>query len=320
MESNQPSIGYLKYCGKAVESGVIDALSAGESLISFSRTVNHLASVKYPFLSDVEINTPVMIKKGSWLALIPDDIETIAKAGSGIVATAYFSTVAKKLAENGFKDKTLTDVLKDGLKACIWLVRLAIHVKDSSKRKFENLSWRKENQEIGVTNDEGKMLWVPECVIRVHELTPEYLLQGMVKAIQENRTLAIGVEDGNDSDVIEVTEKEKGYFIPETEETDVLFPELEHGATVELQGYVTRGTQTSNSIGFRYDDHILTCHPREGSITRFKKCLFLKCKILGEITRAEKNGGTNDPRPKIIFDTISVLTDDQGELSFVNAK
>ena len=70
---------------------------------------------------------------------------------------------------------------------------------------------------------------------------------------------------------------------------------------------VTRGNETANSIGFKYHEHILTCYPRTGNIVPFKRHLFLRCRITGEISRAEEHGGTSDPRPKIIFDDLQII-------------
>jgi hypothetical protein len=84
----------------------------------------------------------------------------------------------------------------------------------------------------------------------------------------------------------------------------VLFPELKHGMNVVLDGEVTRGNETTNSIGFRYNDHILTAYPKTGSVVRYKSTLFLKAKIFGTISRVDELGKIAANRPKIIFDDI----------------
>lgn len=305
MESEtKTSIGYLKYSGSSVEEGIIDARSAGEALLSFNDSLNHLISVRYPFLSDIDVQTPILIRKGSWEALIPDIIETWIKVGAGLAYTTYLTTASKKLAENGFKDKTISSIFKDGLSALMWLVKLAKHLGSSTKQKLENLRWRNHGEEVGIPNEAGEFLWVPVWVINAYELTPESLFIGMINAVDDEKILAIGVQSNDGYDEVVVDKEDKLFFISDKEEIETLFSELEHDKTVQLEGYVTRGTETSNSIGFRYKDHILTCHPRDGNIKRFKKCLFLRSKIYGTISRADKFGGTKDPRPKIIFDDL----------------
>tara|TARA_B110001469_G_scaffold123881_1_gene136595 strand:- start:1416 stop:2408 length:993 start_codon:yes stop_codon:yes gene_type:complete len=308
-------IGYLKYHGESVEKGMIDARSAGEALLSLNNSLSHTISIRYPFLSDVDVSTPVIIQKGSWEALIPDTIEAWFKAGAGVVITTYMTTVAKRLADNGFKDKTLTDVLKDGLEAIYWLIKVAKHFGTSSKKKLENLSWNSDNTEVGLRNEKDEVLWIPTWAIRIYELTSESLLIGMIKAIEFDRGLKLGVKVGDVFEEVEVEEREKSYFITEQDENEVLFPELAHGEHVTIEGYVTRGTETSNSIGFRYHDHILTCYPSSGNIKRFKNNLFLRCNIHGTVTRSDKYGGTNNPRPKILFDDLIALDSKPLELS-----
>lgn len=318
MSDETPTIGYLRYRGRAVEDGVIDAKSAGEALISFNDTLSHTISIQYPFLSDLEISTPVVIRKGSWEALIPNTIETWLGTAAGVAFTTYLTTAVKKLAENGFKDKKLGDVFRDGLEGVLWLIRLAKHLETSAKRKLENLSWRKNNEEVGIKNDDGDIMWVPVWVIKVYELTSESLLVGMIRAIEDERTLTIGVRVEDRIEEVAVEENEKKFFIAEKEDDDVLFPELTHGARVILEGYVTRGTETSNSIGFRYQNHILTCYPSSGNIKRFKKNLFMRCNIFGAVSRADKLGGTNDPRPKIVFDDLIDIENTSAELPLEN--
>ena len=83
--------------------------------------------------------------------------------------------------------------------------------------------------------------------------------------------------------------------------TEIEGPELEHGQNVVLQGEVTRGNEMSNTMGFSYQGHILTCYPESGSIVHFKPSLFLQCRIYGSITRLDEKGYLNSKKPKIIF-------------------
>jgi hypothetical protein len=85
---------------------------------------------------------------------------------------------------------------------------------------------------------------------------------------------------------------------------------------VSLDGLVTRGNGMSNSIGFLYQGHILTCTPQEGNIIKHKNRLFLPAKIIGTISRYNtKTKKDDDPRPKIIFNNLLPITPpNQGEL------
>jgi hypothetical protein len=99
-----------------------------------------------------------------------------------------------------------------------------------------------------------------------------------------------------------------------------LFPELEHGQPVELEGSTTRGNENSNNIGFRYKDHILTCYPKSGSIVNYKNALFEKCKIVGLISREDKYGNISLRRPNIIFHELVPLEQDSKTLSLFEDK
>jgi len=83
-----------------------------------------------------------------------------------------------------------------------------------------------------------------------------------------------------------------------------------HGDKISLEGDITRGNENSNSLGFRYDAHILTCYPISRSIVKFKHTLFLKCNISGVIDRRDKFGNITEKRPKIIFANILPIQSD----------
>jgi len=98
---------------------------------------------------------------------------------------------------------------------------------------------------------------------------------------------------------------------------EILFPEFQHGQRISLEGVVTRGNEMTNTIGFQYSGHILTCRPRRGSIVRFKRHLFLRCLIIGKISRLDEHGGTTNPRPQIVFDDLQIKEDDGGQPSLL---
>ncbi len=100
----------------------------------------------------------------------------------------------------------------------------------------------------------------------------------------------------------------------ESPESETLFPELQHDESVILDGLVTKGNEKENSIGFEYNNHVITCYPRQGSMVRFKPHLFLRCRIYGVIDRSDGHGGITAGRPKITFDDLTILSADEPEL------
>jgi hypothetical protein len=91
---------------------------------------------------------------------------------------------------------------------------------------------------------------------------------------------------------------------------EILFPELEHGQIVILEGELTRGNEMLNIVGIGYQGHILAGVPEIGSIVRFKTSLFLRCNVHGRVSREDENGRLNARRPRIIFTRIEPLESD----------
>ena len=129
---------------------------------------------------------------------------------------------------------------------------------------------RDNNTEIGVPNELGELLFMPADLIGSLEHMPAGLLSKMTSVVTNNQRLEVVVHRDGQDEVESVTLDDKAVFCPET--SSVMFPELEHGASFESDGLVTRGNENSNSIGFSYRDHILTCYPAEGSIVRLDCC------------------------------------------------
>ena len=91
------------------------------------------------------------------------------------------------------------------------------------------------------------------------------------------------------------------------DEDEFILPELIHGQYVELEGYVTKGNENTNNIGFQFSGHIINCKPKEGSIVRYKNQLFLQCLIKGFVDREDKNKNIKK-RPEIIFTDLEYIS------------
>lgn len=89
-----------------------------------------------------------------------------------------------------------------------------------------------------------------------------------------------------------------------------------------FKGIVSRGNQITNTIGFQYAGHVITCEPYEKLITEYIDAHYKICKITGRVIRtspAEKAYGKRD-RPKIIFDHLEVVNSEPGstQTSLIN--
>ncbi len=307
-------IGYLKYQGELVQAGLLDARKAAQALIGFDEIVKFYAGRQSSQLRDVDYELPVLIKKGTWEVQLLEDLAKWAVAGATVVGTAYFATAAKKMAEKDFDNVGLKDIFQKALEAFQWTIRIGKHIKDVTKKKFQNVKFRNDNKEIGILNQDGDYLYIPKHFFDLYLETSPKLLEKVALLIEEERTLLVGVVRDGEEIVENVPYSARRIFTQEETEEEVLFPELTHGLQVELEGELTRGNETSNSVGFKYQNHILNCEPESGSIVRFKNALFLWCKMIGRVTRADKEGGFSATRPKIIFSHIEPLEKDEEKM------
>ena len=307
-------IGYIKYEGYLVEDGLMDARRQAQALLGLDSALRYIIGKQAPDFRNLEFEIPVRIKKGSWEALIPETVGGWVQAGLGIVATAYFSKAAQKMAEKDFADFGIADLFKRAFEGIKWFAKIGKHMGDSTVRSFENAKFSDDNTLVGIRNSEGVYLYVPKAILDLYVSCNPKLLEMLAKNIEEGRTLTIGtVLDGN-VDEVSVCRSEKAIFCDEESQLDedVIFPELVHGDDVVLEGEVTRENKTSNSMGFEYKEHILTAYPESGSIIPYKSLLFLKCRLHGTVNRIDEKGRIAARRPKLIFSYIEPLETDEG--------
>ena len=151
-------------------------------------------------------------------------------------------------------------------------------------------------------NNSNEYLYVPTKQLNTFATCPPKLFHNIADIIEEERELSICVIKNNVPSEVFIAYADKCIFGTHVDDLDDnLFPELLHGQYIELQGTTTRGNATTNSIGFRYKEHILTCYPQKGSIVNYKHILFTNSIIKGVIDRGNKFGIPIDKRPKIKF-------------------
>jgi len=310
--SDDQYIGYLKYAGKSVENGYLDAKKTAEALVGFDETLRYFVENDFPELKGKPFEIPVRIQSGSWEALIPVTIGQWVTTATGIAATAYLTSAAAKLAETDFKDKGIADVFRSALKMLQWIIRLSVHLKGISVKAVKNIRWEDNNEIVLIPDDVGNSIKVPRKVLQKYmEISPKFLSK-MARLIQAEREMKIGVIENGKREEVNITISEKYYFTDEESDlTEAILPELVHGHSVELEGEITRGNEKTNSIGFEYQGHILTCHPEKGSIVAFKQALFRKCRISGVINRIAESGLPNSKKPRIVFTAIIPIDKDE---------
>ncbi len=307
MEKEEKYLGFLKYEGDLVCDGVMDARKSAQALLGFDEAIRFFVGQQAPELRKNDFEFPVRIKKGSWEIAVPEFIELV-KLGSGAIGTAYGVKAAQKMAERDFENFGFKDIFKTSITAIQWVIRIGKHLGSVTVKKFESVDFKDNNELIGIKNSEGEILYVPKSYFDLYVSSAPKLLENVAMLVEDDRKLSIGVfEDGAFIEE-KLTRKYREIFTHEEEETeDELFPELVHGQNVVLEGELTRGNEMSNTMGFGYKGHILTCNPESGSIVNYKPALFLQCRIHGFISRLDSKGRLGSRRPKIIFSHIEPI-------------
>lgn len=307
------SVGYMKFSGEAVPDGIIAANAAGHALLGFDECLRHFSKKQAPALAKVEYEIPVKTTEGSWIVWVLGVLGT----GGAIYAGSYLKKAAEKMAENDFKDVGLKDVLRKSIDAMRYLIDLLKHTKGSTNWASTDLSWRVSDGLVGVTNEEGQIIYVPLEYFKWYLDLPKNMLKQVTDAVDVERVLTIGVNKGDHYETTTVSASEKVYFGHEdaANEEEFLFPELEHGDFVRLEGRLIRGNENSNSVGLEYNGHIINCVPEVGNIKRYKPALFLRCVVEGTVSRLFKQTTLAEKRPTLILSGVTPLeTDDQTEL------
>lgn len=300
----QKYLGYLKYYGEKVDDGFLDAKKAANALIGFDEILRYFIYQESSSFQDIDFEIPVKIEKGSWLAYIPNTIQEWIVAGGGLATTAYLTTAAKKMAENDFKEIGFNTIFKKAFKSICWVIKLTSHLKTTKTEKFENLKFRNNNTEVGVYNEKGELIYVPVEILEIYKKCPDSLFSNVAQIIEEEREMEIGLLDSNETKA-NIIYSEKGIFYSKEEENEeIVLPELIHGENVELEGHTTRGNEKTNTLGFLYDNHVLICKPKQGSIVSHKVNLFDNCLIKGVVDRLDKFGNFKEKKPRIIFSEL----------------
>ena len=302
-------LAYIKYEGKLVEDGYLDARKSAEILIGIDEIARFFLFQENKDSAKLAIDIPIRVKKGSWIALLPSDLTgwIITAIGAGI--TTYGTTSLNTIAKNDFKDITSKDIANKMVKGIKWTIEIIKHIKKKKVKQFPDarIELREGIQTVGISNENGDLLYVPLEYLELYTKVPEKLLDKLTKQIEEERELEIDFSEENKGDKddtgapAKITYSQKSLFYEEQEEEDILFPELRHGMYVELEGHLTRGNEKTNTLGFEYKGHILTCIPYEGSIRREKQTLFSNCTIKGYVDRLSKDGTFKEKRPIVRY-------------------
>ena len=302
-------VGSIKFEGKIVEPGILDAGKAASALAGLNEILRYFNSCQSTELATAEYEIPVQVRPGSW--------EAVVIAGASVFAAAYLARAGNEMAKRDFEGLGFKDIFKKSMQALVYLVRLAKHTSKLKNWNLEKPKWRNENKEIGILNENGEYTFIPEEFLDWYYRTPTTTIAQIVAVVEIDRELVIDATHEHTTISEKITIQEKNIFIPDEKESsdeESLFPELKHGNEIELEGIFTRGNKETNFLGLNYNGHILNCIPDTGSIVRYKHALFLRCQVKGRIARLNKQG-VAEKKPTIIVHSVTPLEHDvQGNL------
>ena len=207
------------------------------------------------------------------------------------------------MAENDFGDIGFKDVIRKSVDAIKWFAKITIHVGDTTTKSFHNVKFLNNNSKIGIRNNVGEYLYVPKYILDMYVTSNPNLLEKLAENILKNKDLKIGTISKNERDEVTISQSKKFIFC-KVDTDEELFPELKHGDIVTLEGEVTRQNKTTNNMGFKYLNHILTAYPKNGNIVQYMPLLFLNCKLYGIVSRADDKGNITLIKPKLIFSSL----------------
>lgn len=322
------ALAYIKYFGKSVDQGLLDSRKAADALIGFDQLLRFYMVKDEPLLKDLQYEFPVAIQKGSWEIVVPSNIDALINVvGKGVVLTAYLSALAKKSAGDGlFETGPVKDVKKIvafAIKAIQWTINISkkmgrVGVPDPQKVRIV------DSETVEITDDNGS-IQAPIVFYELYLGTPSTLFSKAASVIESGRELEIGLYENKHKVVARVIKEEKVIFDISADDTNgIVLPELEHEQYVELEGEITRCTANTNTIGFYYKGHTLTCKPESGRISDFKSRIispaneeiFRNVLIKGTVVRKSTEGEFKEKKPHIVFTEIIPLNKTKQPLLF----
>ena len=264
---------FIRVDGEDIVAGAIDIKTAHLMLDGTQEVVSYFLKKEDSNLAKKgELNYPIKTREGSWEILIPFGTFMLGAAGSAFTTgiNAYAKKTGDKIAEKQFAEKETREIFESAFKKLDIVVKISQHLGIVDRKTPLNMKlvdYKKKT--ILLTNNQGNVLSTTIDEIEVYRSCPERLLHSLASAVTDYRTVSIGYKGSGEvrEQVIDIDSKE--IFAPEEDPQEPVLPELHDGEYVTLRGYVSRGNQITNTIGFKYKDHVITCEPNDKLITGY---------------------------------------------------
>lgn len=309
MDMKFEGVGYVSYEWERAPSGVIDAYAGGTALIGIDEAVRFFNRQQTRGLASTDYEIPVHTGEGSWVAVVLG----ILAIPAGTFVTAYAKKAGEKMAERDFSEIGFKDIARKSMDALVRLVELIKHLRKAPDWRNTRITWSEDASVAFIDDGAGNVISVPSEYIKWYKEIPRSALRKLSAPIVNGRTMTVASrqEDG-DFRFVSV-DSEQAHLLAEGDELgedEFLFPELKHGDDVDLEGLITRGNQSTNSIGFQFKGHILNCIPDSGNVRRYKSAMFLHCRISAMVDRHIGSLARLDNRPTLRVKQVVPLEDD----------
>ncbi|HEX7414479.1 MAG TPA: hypothetical protein VF411_10595 [Bacteroidia bacterium] len=304
-EEEENIIAFIKYEGALVKDGYLDARKSGEALVGIDELLRYFLYQEEPRIKGFEFEIPVRVRKCCWETIFSENIDSVALKGLALWLTGkYVGTALSEIAKNDFKDISTKIIFQKAFKGIVNVIKLSKHLGTLTKKTFKNIFFSENNELVKITNDKGEELWVPVEVLELYSNCPQNIFNKITKIVEEERELVVGYYMDNVTVEEKITITHKYIFTRPDLDDEIILPELRHGEYVEIEGHITRGNEKSNTIGFLYADHIITCLPDRGNIKDYQGFLFKDCLLKGYVDRLDKDGFVKEKRPRIKFSQV----------------
>jgi len=301
-------VGFIKLEGGSIKDGKIELTNAIRFLKGIDETLSYFIEKTAPEYKHADYSLQVEVASGSiWVYLIEITV-------GGLVLG-----MSQQLGANIVGDKKPLEILKASIKKLQSTAKISKHVEGIDRKKIESPKFE-GNKRVGIPNSRGEYLWVTKEELDSFSAAPKNLYQDLVAPVSEGVDLSIGLKVDNNIIEEEIKQADKSFFSSDdadNEKGDTVLPELGDGEYVELDGELTRGNDRTNTFGFAYKGHIITCTLKEGRVKEHKLELFDKVRITGTVTRRYEGKVSDEEKkkPKIKIETITDLENNDNNQS-----
>lgn len=323
MHTYKDDTGFIRLDGEDIVDGIVDISSATRMLSGTQEALEYfLKKENSDFAQYGSINFPVQTREGSWEIVVPfigtitpeTAVPTILAGAVGTLIVQplaaglveYAKTIGSSTAVKQMERKSSQDSFRHAFELLESVIRIAVHLGIISNKHDLNIKLHNDNKTATLINNKNESIEVTLDEIRSFQECPDKLLRKLCTVVTDYRTLHFGYKVNGVIREVSIDRDSKEIFTPDEDAEAPVLPELLDGQHVKLIGAVTRGNQQTNTIGFKYNGHVITSEPNNKLITSYIDAHYKTCEITGTIVRTSKVEIVNGKRdrPKIIFDDL----------------